>query len=202
MTRLLTGWLAASALLLAGPALAEQEETKNEQMSFLGFSEDGELFAIKVNDLQRTPRVEVRETKNMKLVGQYTFSDDADFKKAWTKAKRKHSVDKPAAETGPEHPTLGITLLTAVKKGKFFILATKCGKLIPYDAFDLLTGSTKTEKNIPAKANQMELVWDQAGKHVVLIYHQKIPGSWAWESDFVHAFKFRPAEVPFVCEGQ
>jgi hypothetical protein len=202
MTRVVTLGALAVFATTGSSASAQPTDTKSEQIQFLGFSQDGELFALKVNDLQRTPRVEILESKSMKPVGRYPFSDDTDFKKAWSKAKQKHKVDKPSADKGPEHPTDGITILTSQKKDKFFILATKCGKLAPYDAIDVLKGSTKTEKDIPAKANQVELVWDQGGKYVVIVYHQKIPGSWAWESDFVHAFKFKPSEVPFECEGE
>ena len=84
--------------------------------------------------------------------------------------------------------------MTAQKGAKLTIFIMKGERVKTY-------GSVAVQKSQDGKkvatANASQLVWGPKGKHVVMVYHQKLKKPFPWESDSVHAFKFKAYKASF-----
>ena len=179
--------------LLASEALAQADFPKSQQtMEVVGFSEDGKFFALKTKDEEGRHAYQVRSSRKGKIEKVYSFFDGEE-KKTWRKVKRKHAIKAEPSQT-PENKKLGITLVTAQKGAKLTIFIMKGERVKTY-------GSVAVQKSQDGKkvatANAAQLVWGPKGKHVVMVYHQKLKKPFPWESDSVHAFKFKAYKASF-----
>lgn len=183
-----------TAILFSGHATAADDirDIRKVQLQFLAFNEDSSEYLVKVLDENIGSVLQVRETRNNELVKAYPFSaDEEDRTVKRIRARHKLTVDPHEDPANPRKEEL--TMLLGQKGDKLMIYIMKGEQIKTYDSIPLLTN----KDGEVAKATMKQLVWDQDGKNVVIIYHQKFPGQHGFASDFVHSFKFRSFKVSF-----
>lgn len=172
----------------SGPDFPKTQQT----MEVLAFSEDGKLFAVKTLDEEGRRSFQVRSSRKGEIEDVVSFFED-DESKSWKRVKRKHKLKADPSDSG-ENEKLGITLVTAQKGKKLHIYVMKGEKVKRYGSVDLLaTPDGKTA----ATSSVKQLIWCPKGKHVVMVYSQKMKKPHKWESDSVHAFKFKRYKANF-----
>jgi hypothetical protein len=178
--------------LSAPAAMAAQDEYRRIAIEFVMFSEDSTEYLIKVTDPNAGTLFHVRNTKTNELVKGYPFSEDNE-KKILKKMARKHDMTQAPHEDAA-HPRKDDVLLMGAQKGKKFNIY-----VMRDDRARRLNGVTviKDKDENYAKANLKQLVYDQRGKYVVVVYHQKLPGEFAFEGDFLHSFKLKSKDTRF-----
>ena len=205
-TMLRSGWVTKTSNLLASCLLialsgyvlsmdvrAQSDLPKSQQtMEVVGFSADGKLFALKTKDEEGRHAYQVRSSRKGAIEHVYSFFE-GDEKKTWRRVRRKHDIKAEPSQTA-ENDKLGITLLSAQKGDKLLIYVMKGERIKKY-------GSVPVQQSQDGKgsatANVSQLVWGPKGKHVVMVYHQKLKKPFVWESDAVHAFKFKAYKASF-----
>ena len=179
--------------LLASIAYGQNEFPKSQQtMEVVGFSEDGKLFALKTKDEEGRHAYQVRSSRKGKIEQVYSFFEGEE-KKAWRKVKRKHGIKADPSDTA-ENEKLGITLVTAQKGEKLMLYVMKGERVKTYGSVPIQKAEDGKKA---ATANVSQLVWGPKGKHVVMVYHQKLKKPFPWKSDAVHAFKFKAYKASF-----
>jgi hypothetical protein len=172
---------------------AQSDFPKSQQtMEVVGFSSNGKLFAVKTKDDEGRHAYQVRTSRKGEIEKVYSFFEGEE-KKTWRRVKRVHEITMEPSDS-PENEKLGVTLVTAQKGDKLVVFVMKGEKVKRYGAVSLQ--KARDGKSV-ATANVGQLVWGPKGKHVVMIYHQKLKKPQPWESDFVHAFKLKRYKVSF-----
>ncbi len=184
-------WLA----LPAAPARAGNQFPPKQVMEAMGFSKDGKEFVLKVVDENLGSLFQVRSSKKNQLVQSYPFEAEDD-KRVWRKVRKAHDIAEDHIE-GQDNEPKGVSLMTRVKGAELRILMMRGERILPYDKIELMTG----KKGEPAEAFVKQVMWDDKGKYVLVVYHQKVEDMFEWEGDFVHAFKFRSYKVKFDADG-
>ena len=181
------------ATVTSGDARAQSDFPKAQQtMEVVGFSKDGKFFVLKTKDEEGRHAYQVRASRKGAIEKVYSFFE-GDEKKTWRRVKRKHEISAEPSETA-ENADLGITLVTAQKGEKLSIFVMKGEQVKKYGSVPV---QMSRDGKKAATANVSQLVWGPKGKYVVMVYHQKLKKPFPWESDSVHAFKFKPYKASF-----
>jgi len=189
---LVIGVLVCGALTL-GDVRAESDFPKAQQtMEVVGFSKDGKLFVLKTKDEEGRHAYQVRSSRKGAIEKVYSFFE-GDEKKTWRRIKRKHEISAQPSDTA-ENTDLGITLVTAQKGDKLSIFVMKGERVRKYGSVPV---QMSRDGKKAATANVSQLVWGPKGKYVVMVFHQKLKKPFLWESDSVHAFKFKAYKASF-----
>lgn len=196
--------LLALALILAvplglAPSVASARSTKSDlldirkvQLEFLAFNEDSDEYLVKVIDENVGTVLQVRSTKDNELVKAYPYMlDDED--KTIKRVRKKHNLSQDPVEDPANPKKKKLTLLLGQKDDKLIIYVMKGDRIQKYDDIPIL----KDKDGNLAMATMKQLVWDQRGKNVVIIYHQKFAGDNGFQSDFVYSFKFKSYKAKF-----
>ena len=174
-------------------AMAQSDAPKTQQtMEVVGFSEDGKAFALKTKDEEGRQSFQVRSSRKGEIEKVYSYFE-ADEKKTWRRVRKKHSISADPSKTA-ENEKLGVTLVTAQKGDKLVIYVMKGERVKMYGSVPL---QPSPEGKTSAVANVSQLVWCPKGKHVVMVYHEKLTKPFPWASDSVHAFKFKAYKADF-----
>ena len=181
------------ATVTSGDVRAQSDFPKAQQtMEVVGFSKDGKLFVLKTKDEEGRHAYQVRSSRKGEIEKVYSFFE-GDEKKTWRRVKRKHEISAEPSETA-ENTDLGVTLVTAQKGEKLSIFVMKGERVKKYGSVPV---QMSRDGKKAATANVSQLVWGPKGKHVVMVYHQKLKKPFPWESDSVHAFKFKAYKASF-----
>ncbi|TNF23623.1 MAG: hypothetical protein EP329_26985 [Deltaproteobacteria bacterium] len=167
-------------------------DIRKVQLEFLAFNEDSDEYLVKVIDEQIGTVLQVRSTKDNELVKAYPYQLDAE-ERTIKRVRKKHNLTQDPHEDPANPKKKTLTLLLGQKDDKLVIYVMKGDRIKKYDEIDVL----KDKDGNVAKASMKQLVWDQRGKNVVIIFHQKFPGDHAWQSDFVYSFKFKSYKAKF-----
>ncbi len=167
-------------------------DIRKVQLEFLAFNEDSDEYLVKVIDENVGTVLQVRSTKDNELVKAYPYMlDDED--KTIRRVRKKHNLSQDPVEDPANPKKKALTLLLGQKDDKLIIYVMKGDRIQKYDDIPVL----KDNDGNLAKATMKQLVWDQRGKNVVIIYHQKFPGEHGFQSDFVYSFKFKSYKAKF-----
>lgn len=167
-------------------------DIRRVQLEFLAFNEDSTEYLVKVLDEQIGNALQVRSTKDNELIKAYPFQPD-DEERTIKRVRKKHSLTQDPHEDPANPKKKALTLLLGQKGDKLVVYVMKGDRIKQYDEIDVL----KDKDGNVAKAAMKQLVWDQRGKNVVIVYHQKFDGDHPWQSDFVYSFKFKSYKAKF-----
>lgn len=189
-------WFVLSGVMMWGFSLtahAQVGQLTQHTFELLAFSEDGKLFVLKTSDDHERLSFQVRDSRKGKIVDTAHF-EEGDEKKAWRRIQRKHKLRADPSESA-ENERLGVTLVTAQKGKKLRVYVMKGERVRSYSKVKLLP--VPGDESKVASSNVKQLVWGPKGKHVIMIYHQKLKTPHLWEGDFVYAMKFKAYKANF-----
>lgn len=194
-----------SGLSLWVPAAASAErpmgdddmpaDESNRTIEFMAFSKSGKEFAIKVKDDMQGESFEVYDSKKSTLIKAYGY-DEGGEKGTWRKVKHKYDLTNEPVEGG-ENPKKGVTVLGNPKDGQLQLYITNGEKIRKYASIKLPVVKIRRKKK-QSKGSVKEIVFDQKGKYFVVVYHQKVPGTFERETDSVASFKFKAYKARFA----
>ena len=184
----------ASEAAAARPSAGDSslQDIRKVQLEFLAFNDDSSEYLVKVIDENVGTVLQVRSTKDNTLVKAYPYQLE-DEEKTIKRTRKKHNLTQDPVEDPANPKKKTLTLLLGQKDDKLIVYVMKGDKIKKYDAIDVL----KDKDGVTAAATMKQLVWDQQGKNVVIIYHQKFPGDNGFQSDFVYSFKFKAYKANF-----
>jgi hypothetical protein len=84
-----------------------------------------------------------------------------------------------------------IMVMTGQKKDKFVVMGLNGDRATRYESFDVMQDA----KGNVAKAFQKQLVWDQDGRHLAIVYRTKLEGESPFEGDMLYVTKFKATRV-------
>lgn len=173
-------------------AAPSKDDIRRVQLEFLAFNEDSSEYLVKVTDVEIGTVLQVRSTKDNALVKAYPYVLDEE-EKTIKKVRKKHAMTQDPVEDPANPKKKQLTLLLGQKGDKLVLYVMKGDRIKKYDEIEVL----KEKDGTTATATMKQLAWDQRGKNVVLIYHQKMPGDHGFQSDFVYSFKFKSYKASF-----
>ena len=192
-----------ASLIIGVPQAAAQRGDDGEEMpeeleqitlEFAAFSEDSREFSVFVTDELRGDSFQVFDTKKGKLKKTYPV-DEGRKKAVWRKVKRKHAMKQDGVPNG-ENLKKEITIMGNQKRRQLVLYVMKGERIRPYTKIDLPEIKIRRKRK-PVQASVKEIVFDQKGKYFVVIYHQKVSGTYPYESDKIRSFKFKSYKAKF-----
>jgi hypothetical protein len=160
-------------------------------MEFLGFSEDGKVFVVKVLDKNRGNQFQVLDVKDAQLVKAFDIvkkTEEDTLKKIKTKYKVKDPNPNQATSDGK------FMLLTGPgNKGQFKIMLSNGKSFIDIKVIDL----QKDQLGKFASAQAKGSFWHSDDKTWIVIYNQKLTGDFGIDRDFVVSGKINPLYLQF-----
>ena len=181
-------------LLLAPTSAIAKQSTKRakvelpptqQTLSVVGFCNGGREVILEVLDENIGELYQVRDVRRGKVIASYPFGDGT-ARRAWSKVKRKHSVQEGFSDT-PDNPKKRVTMMSTLGKGALRVMVMRGEVIKPYTTIPLYVGRDKKT----ADAFVKQIVWDARGKHAVVIYHQATKGRMQWAGDFMHGIKYK-----------
>lgn len=193
---------AAFALMfMAGPASAkgpDPQTTKQENIEFVAWSEDSSSYLLKVTDSNSPDtRFQIRDTetgeiakKGKKFIIETANGQEEEIKVQKKMIKTYKMTQEPVTEA--VHPRReNIMVMTGQKKDKFVIMGLNGERATPYDKIDVM----RDGKENLSKTFQKQLVWDQAGKHLAIVYRTKLESDPVFEGDMIYVTRFKTTRV-------
>lgn len=193
--------LVLSLVLLPGTLFAKGPdplETRQENIEFLMWSEDSSLYMVKVTNANNPSAIfQVRDTetgaivmKGKKAAVELANSREDEPKIFKKMAKAWNMTQEPVYEAvNPRREN--IMVMTGQKKDKFVIMGINGDRATRYEALHVMRDS----KDNLAKTFQKQLVWDQDGKHLVIIYRTKLDSDPVFEGDLMYVTRFKASRV-------
>lgn len=183
--------VAALALVLLLPAAADAGREVRRTLQFLGFSEDGSRFLLKVVDADRGTFVSLRSFATNQQEKSYPVEDPADERKIIQDAMRRHKiVDKGRdSQIAPDerHTLIGIP-----KGHRYEIAALRDGKLATFTSLDVPKGASGYAKVVLSGVH-----WARDGRKIVVVVHKTLADDNGVDADEAYPFEFLAGALRF-----
>jgi len=188
-------------VLVAGPASAkgpDPQETRQENIEFVAWSEDSSSYLVKVtNNSSPATIFQVRDTETGEILkkGKKVAVEIANGQEEEIKVQKKMiraygMSQEPITEA--VHPRRdNIMVMTGQKKDKFVIMGLNDERATPYDKIDVM----RDGKDNLAKTFQKQLVWDQNGRYLAIVYRTKLESDPIFEGDMMYVTRFKTSRV-------
>jgi len=154
-------------------------------MEVVGFSPGGREVILRVQDANQGSLFQVRDAKKNRVLSSHPYQEDTE-KRVWRRLRKEHQVPEDLT-LSPRNPRNAQTLMTAVEGDKLIVYLMEDERIRLYERVPLLKPADGTLPTAFVK----QAVWGPKGKHVVIVYHQRIKDLLEWEGDFIHSFKYR-----------
>jgi hypothetical protein len=195
-------------LSMGGRALAEDPpdpaQTRQEDIEFLLWNEDSSQYLLKVRNASSPATVfQVRDTETGAIVegknAVMTANGHDEEVKALKKLVKAWKLTQAPIVEAVNPRKENIMVMTGQKKDKFVIMGLNGERATKYDSFEVMQDA----KGNIAKAFQKQLVWDQDGRHLAVVYRTELEGETPFEGDMLYVTKFKTTKVkaPVAAEG-
>ncbi len=163
------------AFLLPGQARADGDVRRTVQ--FLGFSEDGSHFLLKVEDANRGTYLSLKSFASNKQEKSYPIEDLAQERNIIKDAKRRHRISDPGKDSQIA-PDENHTMIGIPKGHRYEIAALRDGKLATVTSIDVPRGSEGY-----AKVVLSGMYWNRDGHKIVIVVHKTLAGDRGLDAD-------------------
>ncbi len=193
--------ITAALLTLSTAALAKGPdplETRQENIEFVLWSEDSSMYMVKVTNANSPATIfQIRDTETGEIVmkGKKAAIELAQTREDEPKVQKKlakawNMTQEPVYEAvNPRREN--IMVMTGQKKDKFVIMGINGDRATRYEALDVM----RDAKGNLSKTFQKQLVWDQDGKHLAIIYRTKLDSDPVFEGDLIYVTRFKATRV-------
>ena len=180
--------------LLALPNVARADHDVRRTLQFLGFSDDGARYLLKVTDADTGDALSVRSFTTGRAEATIPLDDRATEKQAVDAAKRKYRVTDPGLEA-MQSPDGKYTILVFPKALKVEIRAMRGERRAVVKALEARPGPDG-----PPKVVLKTVFWTADGRRMVVVVHRTMRGDNGVDADEAHPIEFLPGELHF--EGE
>lgn len=156
----------------------------SQSIEVVGFSPSGREVILRVDDENQGVIFQVRDAKKNRVLGHHPAHPDE--KRVLRRLRDKYQVLEDH-KLSSKNPRNDYVLMTEADDGAVLIYIREGERVRLYERLRTL----RTRRGPPATAFVKQAVWGPKGKHVVVVYRQKVKDLLEWEGDFIHAFKFR-----------
>jgi hypothetical protein len=200
--------LGVVVVLWAGEARADAPDpatTRQEDIEFLLWSEDSAQYLLKVRNANNPATVfQIRDTETGEIAqGRNAVATanghDEEVKTLKKLVKAWKLTQAPVVEAVNPRKS-HIMVMTGQKKDKFLVMGLNGDRATRYESFEVMQDAGGQA----AKAFQKQLVWDQDGRHLAIVYRTKLEGETPFEGDMVYVTKFKATRVkaPAAADGE
>jgi hypothetical protein len=198
-TRLLS--IAFVSTLLVGSAHAKgpnPQETRQEDIEFIAWAEDSSSYMLKVKNANNPATIfQIRDTETGEIIkkGRKPAVEIANGQEEEMKVEKKmrkawNMTQDPYTEA--VHPRReNIMVMTGQKKDKFVVMGVNGERATPYEKIDVM----RDGKENLARTFQKQLVWDQDGRYLAIVYRTELKSDPAFEGDLIYVTRFRTTRV-------
>jgi len=180
---------------LALPSAARADRDLRRTLEFLGFSDDGARYLLKVSDANSGDALSVRSFATGKAEKTIPLADRATEKQTIDATKRKYRITDPGADA-VQSPDGRYTLLVLPKGMRTEIRAMRGEKRAVLKSLDATPGPEG-----PPKVTLKSAFWTQDGRRVVVVLHRTLRGDDYIDADEAHPIDFLPGEMKFEGGG-
>ena len=173
-------------ITIATMAFASADEERS--IEFLGFSLDGKLAMVKINDPNSGNSIEVLSIPKGKKKARAPFYSTAQAKKLVKKFTKRYKI-KDKGNNSTQDPSGKITFLGLVK-GKYFIILAMRGNRTA--VFDKIPAGKASEIKIK------EVWWSKNGRSMTIIINKKKSDpDYGFDIDTVRLYKYYSSALHF-----
>ena len=182
-------WLGASILtavfcLLAARPLMAGNDTKRT-MEFLGFTEDGKKYLLRISDANTGDFFSVRSFETGKQIQGVPIENPKEEKKLLEETRKKHKITDKGVE-GLTSPDERYSIIAIPKGDQFQLNLMRGERTAKFQTIEL----AKSEKGTVAKGMLKGVHWSKDCKRIVVILHQRL-----LDDNGIDADEARPFEM-------
>jgi hypothetical protein len=178
--------------------------TRQEDIEFVLWNEDSSQYLLKVRNANSPATVfQLRDTESGEIVqgknAVMTATGHDEEEKTLKKMVRSWKLTQAPVVESVNPRRENIMVMTGQKKNRFFIIGLNGERATKYESLDVM----EDERGQVAKAFQKQLVWDQDGRHLAIVYRTKLEGDTPFEGDMIYVTRFKATRVkaPAAAEG-
>jgi hypothetical protein len=177
--------------LAAVPSPARADAMVRRTLQFLGFTEDGSQYLLKVADADTGDALSLRLVATGKAAKTLPLEDRAGEAQAIEAARKKFRVTDAGLEQ-PQSPDGKYTLLLVPKGGKVQVRALRGERFAVVKSLEAREGPDG-----PPRLVLKTVFWSKDGRKVVLMVHRTQRGDRDVDADEALPFEFFPSELDF-----
>jgi hypothetical protein len=178
-------------VILAFPPPAQAGHSVRRTLQFLGFSEDGARYLLKVADADTGDALSVRAFATGRAEATIPLEDKATEKQAIDQARKKYRITDPGQET-QQSPDGKYTIMVFPKGLKVEIRVMRGERRALLKALDARPGPDG-----PPRVVLTSVVWTADGRKMVVVVHRTMRGENGVDADEAHPIQFLPGELKF-----
>lgn len=172
--------------VLFTPVIGWASQDVVRTIEFLGFSEDGKKFLLKVTDADRGDSLSLRSFATGKSEKEYPIEDPKQEKKMIEAAKKKHKITDPGKDS-QQSPDGRYTIVGIPKGDKYLLNVQKGEKMTKFQAISIDKGVSTGNY---AKVTLKSVFWSKDGHRIVVIVHKKLVDEWGIDADEAYPYEF------------
>ncbi len=186
-------WMLPLLACLAIPSTSRADVRRT--LDFLGFSDDGARYLLKVSDANTGDALSVRSFATGKAEKTLPLAGPAREKQDVDAARRKYRITDPGTDA-VQSPDGRYTLLVLPKGMKTEIRVMRGEKRAVLKVLDATPGPEG-----PPKVTLKSVFWSRDGRRIVVVLHRTLRGDHYIDTDEAHPIDFLPGEMKFEGGG-
>ena len=181
--------LLALAFLVPTPGRAATGISRTVQ--FLGFSEDGSRFLLKVVDADHGTFLSLKSFATNKQEKSYPIEDPAQERKTIEDAKRRHRITDPGRDSQVA-PDERHTLIGVPRGHRYEIAVLRDNRMATFQSIDVPRGPGGYAKVVLSGIH-----WSRDGHKIVVVVHKTLTEGHGIDADEVLPFEFFAGNLRF-----
>lgn len=176
--------IAACVATLLAPAAANAAHEVKRSVQFLGFSEDGSRFLLKVVDADRGTFLSLRSFANNKQEKAYPIEDPARERRITEDARKRHRITDKGRDSQIA-PDERHTLIGIPRGHRYEIAVLRDGRLLSFQSIDVPRGASGYAKIVLSGIH-----WSRDGRKIVAMIHKVLADDQGMDVDEALPFEF------------
>lgn len=187
--RIAVAAILALAILLPAPGRAATEVRRTVQ--FLGFSEDGSRFLLKVVDADHGTFLSLKAFATNKQEKSYPIEDSARERKTIEDVKRRHHITDPGRDSQMA-PDERHTLIGVPRGHRYEIAVLRDSRMATFQSIGVPRGAGGY-----AKVVLSGIYWSRDGHKIVVVVHKTLTDGHGIDADEALPFEFFAGSLRF-----
>lgn len=183
--------LGAIAGTVVAPTAARADRDIRRSVEFLGFSDDGTRFMVRINDADLGDRLSVRVFDTGREDKAYPIDNPNNYQKQREQVAQRHRISDPGVDS-PTSPDGRFTMVGFPRVRSFILAVLRGNRMAEFKKIPLVRGDGPLPKTL-----LKSVWWNSDGRRIVVVLHKALAGRDGLDVDETHPFEFFAGELRF-----
>lgn len=179
------------AVIVALPVTGRAATEIRRNVQFLGFSEDGSRFLLKIVDADHGTFLSLKTFSTNKQEKSYPIEDPARERKTIEDVKRRHRITDPGRDSQIA-PDERHTLVGIPRGHRYEIAVLRDNRMATFQSIDVPRGAGGYAKIVLSGIH-----WNRDGRKIVVVVHKTLSDGHGMDADEALPFEFFAGSLRF-----